>query len=236
VSSPELAVLDPAYEALYQAVLAAASRAGVRRVTFGGSLGRRDDDRYSDLDLAFIVDDPEAVDAAAIIRDATPTVLLRRVPFGAFSITPDWLRVDVVVTNGDEPQPAHAPDLVGLAEEFLRVLGLLPIVIGRGEWIVASDGAWLLRTLLVQLLLAGNGEAIVTGVKRLNSKLTDEQRRVVEGLPPIVAERHSAIASHVAAAEAFLPRARALIAEWPEELERAARAHLRRELGIELGA
>ncbi|HEV2592746.1 MAG TPA: hypothetical protein VGU02_12730 [Gaiellaceae bacterium] len=124
------------------------------------------------------------------------------------------------------PPPA---DIDGLAEEFLRVLGLLPVVVAREEWIVASDGAWLLRSFLVRLLVAENGEGVMTGVKRLNEKLTDEQRAIVEGLPPIVATRDGVIASHQAIAEAFLPRARRLATRWPSELEAATRGHLERE-------
>jgi predicted nucleotidyltransferase len=236
MSTPRaLGRLDPRYVALYDAIAVAAARAGVEEIRLGGSLGRGDADSYSDLDLTFVVADPATIDPAAIIRAATPTVLLRTLPFGVFSITPDWLRVDIVVSNGAEPTLVRAPDLRGLVEEFLRVLGLLPVVIGRGEWIVASDGAWLLRTLLVQLLLAGNGESVVTGVKRLNTKLTSEQRRLVESLPPIVAERGGAIAAHLATAERFLPCARALVRDWPDELERATRDHLFRELGLDLG-
>ena len=232
----ELARLDPAYVGLYDAIVAAALGAGVRTVTVGGSLARGDSDRYSDLDLAFVVDDVAAVDAAAIIGVATRTVLLRKLPFGVVAITPDWLRVDVVVTTADTTPAAPAPDPRSLVEEFLRVLGLLPVVIGRGEWIVASDGAWLLRALLVQLLLIENGETSVTGVKRLNDKLTDDQRALVEGLPPIAATREAAIAAHRAAAEIFLPHAQALVAEWPTEFEEATRSYLLGQLGLVLDA
>ena len=173
------------------------------------------------------VDDPAAFDAAAALAAATPTVLLRPMPFGAIAITPEWLRVDLVVAaRGDTGAPGAPPpaDVDGLTEEFLRVLGLLPVVVAREEWIVASDGAWLLRSFLVRLLVAENGEGVMTGVKRLNEKLTDEQRALVEALPPIVATREGVIESHRAIAEAFLPRARRIATKWPVELEATTRA------------
>src|SRR5581483_3228149 len=187
----ELAVLPPAYGALYESVEAAVGDRGTLRLGIG-SLTRGAGDAYSDLDLVVEVDDPDAFDARAALADATPTVLLRAMPFGAIAVTPEWLRVDLVVAprGGDGGPPAPPPtDVDGLTEEFLRVLGLLPVVVARGEWIVASDGAWLLRSFLVRLLLAENGEGVMTGVKRLNEKLTDAQRALVEGLPPIVATR-----------------------------------------------
>jgi hypothetical protein len=227
----ELAALPPAYGELYGRIEAAVGGNGTLRLGTG-SLTRGSADAYSDLDLVVEADDPDAFDAVAAIAAATPTVLLRRMPFGATAITPDWLRVDLVVAprGGDAgPQQPQPTDVDALAEEFLRVLGLLPVVVARGEWIVASDGAWLLRSFLVRLLLAENGEAVVTGVKRLNEKLTAEQRELVERLPPIAATHEGAIAAHLAIAAAFLPRAKQLATRWPADLEAATYAHLARE-------
>jgi hypothetical protein len=229
---PELAPLGTGYAELYERI-AEALAPHVRALRLGtGSLTRGTADPYSDLDLVAEVDDPGSFDAVEALRAATPTVLLRAMPFGAIAITPDWLRVDLaVVRPGEDGGPPEAPatDVDALAEEFLRVLGLLPVVVGRGEWIVASDGAWLLRAFLVRLMLAENGERALTGAKRLNEKLTAEQRELVEALPPIAATRDAVVAAHLATADAFLPRARALAVRWPAELEAATRAYLSRE-------
>jgi hypothetical protein len=227
----ELTALPPAYGALYEAVERAIGDRGALRLGTG-SLTRGTADAYSDLDLVVEVDDPASFDALAALGEATPTVLLRPMPFGAIAITPEWLRVDLVVAPrgaGSEPAAPPPADVDALTEEFLRVLGLLPVVVARGEWIVASDGAWLLRSFLVRLLVAENGEGVMTGVKRLNEKLTGEQRALVEGLPPIVATRDGVIAAHRAIAEAFLPRARQRATDWPAELEAATNAYLERE-------
>jgi hypothetical protein len=227
----ELTALPPAYGVLYDAVERAVGGRGTLRLGVG-SLTRGTADAYSDLDLVVEVDAPDGFDACAALAGATPTVLLRAMPFGAIAITPEWLRVDLVVAphGGDGGPPVPQPtDVDGLAVEFLRVLGLLAVVVAREEWIVASDGAWLLRSFLVRLLLAENGEGLMTGVKRLNEKLTAEQRKLVESLPPIAATRDGVIAAHLAIANAFLPRARRLATHWPEALEDATLAYLRRE-------
>jgi hypothetical protein len=156
-------------------------------------------------------------------------------PFGVTAVTPEWLRLDLVVTSESRSDENAPPaDGAALVEEVFRVLGLLPIVVGRGEWIVGWGGVALLRLLLIQLLLAENGAAPTTGAKRVNPKLTEEQRAVVEALPPLAATRDSVIAGHLAVANAFLPRARALVGAWPRALEEAMRAHLRRALALEL--
>jgi predicted nucleotidyltransferase len=236
---PELDPLPSGYAELYDRILAETrDLPGVQAVKLGGSLARGEADAYSDLDLdlVVVVDDAAMFDAPAVVRAAaTGTVLLRELPFGVVAVTTELLRLDLVVTETDgDPPSSDPPDPAGIAEEFLRILGLLPVVVGREEWIVGSNAGWLLRTLLVQLLLAENGEHTPTGAKRLNEKLSAEQRRLVETLPPIAATRDGVIRSHVETARAFLPRARRLAGDWPQALEDATRAQLVRELDLEL--
>ena len=91
------------------------------------------------------------------------------------AITRDWLRCDLFMVAPDgpgaraqstlapliDPDDLHSalPDdlppgaskparVQGLIEEFIRVLGLLPVAIGRGEHVVAARGAGLLRDML----------------------------------------------------------------------------------------
>ena len=182
------------------------------------------------------------------------------------AVTPAWLRLDLAVEAAgaaaertrppvvpvfDRREPAPplrieedaafdpSPALAGWIEEFWRVLGLAPAVLGRGELAVAVDGAMLLRGLLVQLLCAEAGRAQQAGVKRLNERLPPDGRALLEGLPPLAADRASILAANAALAEAFLPRARALASRhdvpWPEALEAATRAHLRRALSLVFG-
>jgi hypothetical protein len=201
-----------------------------------------------------------------VVERISPTVLRRRLPGGDVvitAVTPEWLRFDLhvlpVATALARPSgpvgtlfdrdgltarlpaapPAAPPSterLVASIEEFLRVLGLLPVVVGREEYLVAGEGAWLLRRMLIDLMILANGPDRRGGVKRLNPFLTAEQRRVLESLPPIAPTRQSAIEGSLACAAAYLPLARRLAAEhggpYPEALEAATFAYLERTLGV----
>lgn len=194
-----------------------------------------------------------------------PLVLCRRVgPLPVYThITPGWERYDVALgTTADVPgrhrssvrllfdrdgldallagpAPAHRPDpakVEATVTEFLRVLGLLPVVIGRAEYVAAASGAGLLRELLIQLMTEGSEMADRGGALKLAGVLTAGQLAAVAGLPPAAAARESAIEAHLACARIFLPYARELAARagapWPGELEAAARRHLRDTLSV----
>jgi predicted nucleotidyltransferase len=196
-----------------------------------------------------------------------PTVLCQRVGLLPVytHITPEWDRYDVLFgTTEDvprrsrdsvrvlfdrdgldallaEPGPPQGPDparVQATTTEFLRVLGLLPVVIGREEYVVAASGAGLLRTLLIQLMAEDTHVADRGGALKLNGLLPPQRLQALAGLPPIAATRESAIEAHLACARLFLPYARDLSertgAAWPAELEAAARSHLRATLSITL--
>jgi len=181
------------------------------------------------------------------------------------AITPDWQRFDVVVhavssvgahtyhasltlfdRDGVAARLPPAPPVsvlspervLALVEEFLRVLGLLPIVIGRGEFLVGMDGAMLLRRMLIDLMLQEHGPVIRGGAKRLNPFLTLEQRLALEGLPPLLPTRTSVMGAHLACARLFIPIARRVLCAtalpYPDEFEAATLAHLERCLGVRM--
>jgi hypothetical protein len=199
----------------------------------------------------------------------TETVLARRIPGvrGLYAVTPDWLRLDVVWEpraalaaspfrtrrllfdrGGCEalvppplPRPGPSPDRVlATVEESLRVLGLLPVAVGRGDWLLGVEGVWTQRLLLYQLYQQANAPLPETGLKQWSSKLTAAQRERIARLPTGAATRDAVIEGSLAVARALLAEARPLAARlgarWPEALERATREHLRRQLGIELEA
>ncbi len=196
-----------------------------------------------------------------------PEVVLARVVYGRLvtAITPDWRRFDLAFTTppelarqdgaslrpllGDtsEAPPSHPPAadtgarqrLGDMVTEFIRVLGLAPVVIGRGEWLVAQEGHELLRKMLVDLMLEENGVLrSARGAKRLNGYLEAEQRAELEALSRPTAEREALVAANSQVARLFLPRAKALAGElgveWPAAFEAATREHLRRALGLEI--
>ncbi len=139
---------------------------------------------------------------------------------------------------GGKPTPPSPATVDRLVTEFLRVLGLLPVVVGREDYVAAASGAGLLRDLLIDLMAEDVPAEERRGALRLSSQLDAGGYATLRSLPPVAATRESVIAGHVACAEAFLPLARDMSSHagcrWPEALERAARDHLRRRLGITL--
>ena len=196
----------------------------------------------------------------------SPTVLRQQVgKRPAFNhITPEWLRFDVSIgTPDDAPKRSRSAvrllfDLDGLdatlghsqgplqpdaakvrilTTEFLRVLGLLPVVAGRSEYVVGASGVGLLRELLIQLMLEDVGVEDRGGALHLNGLIPEARLQALRDLPPIAATREAVIAGHLACTQLFLPIARELSArtgvQWPAELERAVREHLCRSLSLE---
>jgi predicted nucleotidyltransferase len=179
-------------------------------------------------------------------------------------VTMDWRRFDLsFVTRADlksydrarvialfnkvgeePPEPDRAayvasPAVVAnFVQEFLRVLGLAVVLIGRGEGLAAQEGHGMLRRMIVDLMLEANGVAPADrgGALHLNGLLTHTQRRQLEALPPIGADRDSLLHATAAVADLFMPLARALAAEsgtsWPVAFEAATRKHLADNLGL----
>lgn len=216
----------------------------------------------ADID-AFVADWP------ALAEQISPTVLLKQVGGGPVftHVTPDWLRFDISVgvptevpqrsrgglrllfdranlqhrlAETGEPKGASPSRIRDLSEEFLRVLGLLPIVVGRGEYEVGAMGCGLMRVMLTQLML----EDIVVedrgGALRLHGLLPDGRLNALRALPPVEASYESIIEFHVACARLFLPLAKELCArigiDWPAPAETAVRGWLQRELKVEIEA
>jgi predicted nucleotidyltransferase len=206
-------------------------------------------------------------DWPALSDQITPTVLRQQVRGGPVfnAVTPEWLRFDVSFGTPEdvprrsrstlkplfdraglterlkavgEPQQPDPGRVAGLTTEFLRVLGLLPVVLGREEYVVAASGTGLLRQTLIQLMLEDVAVEDRGGVLHLRGLLPPERLRQLTDLPPIEATRVAALAGHLACARAFLPLARDLHdrcgVRWPVELEEALRRHLRTELDVEL--
>jgi predicted nucleotidyltransferase len=181
-------------------------------------------------------------------------------------VTADWARFDLsiverdglarydanrlrLVFNRSDAAPPARPETpyrtppataVRLAREFLRVLGLLPNALGRGELLNALSGVDILRRLTVELMHEENGVAPDRrgGALHPSRFLRPEQVAALTALPPVVAERESLIEGNRALARLFLARARALAgrigAEWPQALEEACRRHLRTSIRLEI--
>jgi hypothetical protein len=210
-----------------------------------------------------------AAEARAWVGALTEMVLWRQVypSYPLFhAITPEWLRLDLTIAAPDrlnlsrdrarplldraaiyEALPATPParplkpEAVGrLVEEFLRILGLAPVALGRRDYVGAVTGIGLLRGLLIELMVAEQNPVVPPGAKSLSRVLPAADIALLASLPSPEATHQSALAAEIALAEAFLPRARRLAErcglDWPHRLEAACRAHLEQELGLELPA
>jgi hypothetical protein len=208
-------------------------------------------------------------DWPAMSDKIVPTVLCRQVgDWPVFNqVTADWLRFDVSIgtpedvsdrttstvkplydpsglsANLSEPRSPLQPDprrIESITQEFLRVLGLLPVVVGRGEYVLGESGAGLLREMLIQLMLEDVAVEDRGGALYLNRLLPPDRRQTLIDLPAMAATRESVLTANAACAAAFLPISRELHRrcglEWPHELEDAARRHLATTLGIDLPA
>jgi len=178
------------------------------------------------------------------------------------AITYEWLRCDMLIIAPpafasraknlvrplvdpegffDRLPPAldrKAPDagrVAYLINEFIRVLGLLSVVVGRAEYLVAVTGAGHLREHLTNLMLEEISPPDRGGALHLSRLLPARHMDVLHALPFPTPERASVIEAHIAVARQFFPRARALASNlgivWPEEFETATRDHLQRALG-----
>lgn len=143
--------------------------------------------------------------------------------------------IDTPVAEPDPPGSA-AERVRRLSEEFLRVLGLLPVVIGRREYLVGASGAALLRSMLMDLLAELAPPGYRGGAMRVERTLGPDQLEVLYALPPLTWTRESVIELHLACARRFLPLARRAYQDlglaWPQAFEDAVRDHLHRELGL----
>jgi hypothetical protein len=179
------------------------------------------------------------------------------------AITPEWLRFGLLASSMSsirtksrsilrpvfdpsgiygtlpERRPGVQTDPARMASrvrEFLRVFGLLPVAIGRGELIVAVTGGVLLRAMLIDLYLDRTAGQDNGGVLHANQLLSSTDRLALEGLPPLEARRDSVVEFHLACVRQFLPVAREMCHElelrWPSELEQAAFGHVARALSV----
>jgi len=182
------------------------------------------------------------------------------------AITIDYMRFDLVIQSVADTQPRSLDalrvlfDKDGIAQrfnlaypmqqnplaslsyvvdEFIRLLGMLPIVVGRDDIPIAMEGQMGCHSLLISLLMIENGmDRMAMGKRHVAKFLTDEQRDLLANIPPLAPTMESIIRGRVAYAQMFLPRARRLLAAnhmaYPEAFEVATRQHLKDALGIDI--
>lgn len=138
-----------------------------------------------------------------------------------------------------EPYQPPPEKIAGMIWEFFRVLGLMPVVFGREEYVISASGVELQRRGLIDLMIEANRIAPEDrgGALHLRRLVTPEQHALLAALPPVWADPAALIAVNMAIARLYLPLARQLAgetgAEWPAALEHATRRRLRHAMGIE---
>ncbi|GAA2756126.1 nucleotidyltransferase domain-containing protein [Actinopolymorpha rutila] len=147
--------------------------------------------------------------------------------------------LDLPVSQGEPPKTEVAPEQVWfVVSEFIRVLGLLPVVIHRGDLVGASIGCGLLREHLVTLLRYEQTGRTMRGALNETKSLSPAATSAILGLPALAAEKSSIIEFNRACWDVlvrFGPRiSQQYDVEWPTALVRAVRSRLARELAVEL--
>lgn len=179
------------------------------------------------------------------------------------AITEDWIRCDLYLISPDalsgrakntlmplidpsdvysglpETLPDAMPNKARIAAtitEFIRVIGMTPVVIGRGELVTAVQGAGMTRDMLITLMLEEVRKPDKGGTMHLSKLLPPEDFSTLMALPAPAPDRTSALAAHKAIAKVFFPRAKRMAAdlgiEWPTTFEETTRAQLEANLGL----
>jgi len=129
--------------------------------------------------------------------------------------------------------------IAGMINEFIRVIGMAPVVFGRSELVTAVQGAGLNRDMLINLMLEEVSKPDKGGAMHLSKLLPSDDFATLMALPTPAPERASALAVHKAIADVFFPRAKRMAAdldiEWPTKFEETTRAQLQANLGLTWG-
>lgn len=201
-----------------------------------------------------------------VLEAITPVVFWQELNRGGIllnAISEDWLRCDLSITDtlgarakntirplfdpanihGTLPDslPPKGPDtgtVRYLIHEFIRMMGLIPVAAGRGEYVTMVLGVGMMRGHFEALLMQDVTNPDPGGILHQSRLLGPEQMALLRSLPYPPPERDAVIAANFAIAREFMPRARAMAErldiEWPEAFEAATRKRLRLTLGEEL--
>jgi predicted nucleotidyltransferase len=145
---------------------------------------------------------------------------------------------DLTATLPAERPRGATPATVGkLVQDFFHFSAMGEVLLVREDWLLAAEHLHLMRDMLYKLDVEANQPLPPMGLKRWTDKLTPEQADVLRAVPTSAGSREELIAAHLQLARAFLGTARPLAATlgvaWPDELEAAARSHLREVFGVD---
>ena len=132
--------------------------------------------------------------------------------------------------------PGPDPDKIAhIISEFWRIQAIFPFMINqRKDLLVARSGVDVSAQMLYDLFVETNQPLPPMGVKQFSSRLTDEQRPVLEAIPPYGADRDSLIIADLWVCDAMATHGRAAAervgADYPTKLATAVREFLNRSV------
>ena len=137
------------------------------------------------------------------------------------------------------PRKPNAGLVKYLIHEFIRMLGLMPVAVGRQEYVTMVLGVGMLRDHLTTLLMQDVIDPDPGGILHQSKVLPPTVMAMLAALPYPGPERDDLIAANVAIAREFMPRARAMAQRldlvWPDAFEAATRRRLASTLGHDVG-
>lgn len=160
-----------------------------------------------------------------------------RIPGAQSTLKPLLDRDGIYAALPASPPPGRVDPakVEAITREFLRVMGLLPLVAGRDQPAIAVAGVGLLRQMIVSLITEALALPAPVGALSVAKVLPKADMAMLAALPTPPSDTRAVIEAHLAHAREFIPRARALSAQcgapWPEAFESATRAHLKKALG-----
>jgi hypothetical protein len=234
----------------------------------GGSFGRGDDDRWSDIDLHLLLSaggERLRQDIEPWLNTLRPLVLFKLLFEGRMvnALTLDGVRLDIwfytephvldatrtqvlfdrhkrlhlaPLPQQDKAAGDNTPTLLrGQIEEFWRCIAMLPVVIGRREYIVALQGLQVELALVLDILLRGNSIVREAGVKKLNQYLPPPLREEIEAaLACNNSTAQGLVRAHLCLAELVRRYGRDFAQRWdfayPVALEEAVLRYIAEEL------
>ncbi|HEV7345814.1 MAG TPA: nucleotidyltransferase domain-containing protein [Devosia sp.] len=195
----------------------------------------------------------------------TPIVFWQELPRGGLllnAVSHEWLRCDLIIVEParfgsrakntvkplvdrdgvydalPETLPPRQPDpatVSYLIHEFIRMLGLMPVGLGRREYVTMVLGVGMMRGHLETLLMQDVTAPDPGGILHQSKLLSPDDMQMLQSLPYPGPEREALIEANLAIARQFMPRARAmaerLAIAWPETFEAATRRRLALTLG-----
>lgn len=202
-----------------------------------------------------------------ILVSLWPIVFMNTRSFGATlinAITKNWLRCDLIIEPEDhfsqrtkshtklqfertqlyeklaDTLPTKSADTMRMEQiikEFIRVLGLLVVGDGRGEYFTSVAGTQILRDQFAQLLIETKAIADPGGTLHLSRNLSESDMALLRSLPIPQIDRASIIHANIETAKLFFPVARKIAIEhelnWPDSFEIATQKYLQNALGDE---